>query len=153
MSSCYYFLSLLLLLISLAISIPIQESFMHCLSFNSQLSVPSSILCVSNTSSYSSILLSTAQNLRFTGPSVAKPEFIFSPLNESHVQAAVVCSKQLGIHIRIRSGGHDYEGASYVSEIETPFIVVDLSKLRSISIDIEDNSAWVEAGSTTGEVY
>jgi hypothetical protein len=74
-------------------------------------------------------------------------------LYESHIQAVVVCSKQLGIHLRVRSGGHDYEGLSYVSEIEHPFIVVDLAKLRSISVDIEDNSAWVEAGATTGELY
>ncbi|KAJ0099947.1 hypothetical protein Patl1_21651 [Pistacia atlantica] len=143
----------MLLASSLTISIPIQEKFLHCLSVKSELYVPSSILYVSNTSSYSLILLSTAQNLRFTGSSVPKPEFIFTPLNESHVQAAVICSKKLGIHIRIRSGGHDYEGVSYVSEIETPFIVVDLAKLRSISIDINDNSAWVEAGATIGEVY
>ncbi|KAJ0042072.1 hypothetical protein Pint_18956 [Pistacia integerrima] len=143
----------MLLASSLTISIQIQESFQHCLSAKSELSVPSSILYVSNTSSYSSILQSTAQNLRCTGPSVPKPEFIFTPLNESHVQAAVICSKQLRIHMRIRSGGHDYEGVSYVSENETPFIVVDLSKLRSISIDIDNNNAWVEAGATIGEVY
>ncbi|KAF2317911.1 hypothetical protein GH714_041231 [Hevea brasiliensis] len=56
-------------------------------------------------------------------------------------------------NLRVRSGGHDYEGLSYASEIETPFIVVDLSKLRSINVDIEDNSAWVQAGATIGEAY
>ncbi|KAE8728711.1 reticuline oxidase-like protein-like [Hibiscus syriacus] len=38
-------------------------------------------------------------------------------------------------------------------EIESPFIMVDLSKLRSVKVDIEDNSAWIEAGATIGEVY
>jgi len=86
-------------------------------------------------------------------PSVPKPEFIFTPLNESHIQAAVICSKHLGIHIRVRRGGHDYEGVSYVSEIETPFIVVDITQFRSISVDINDNSVWVQAGATNGELY
>ncbi|QHO06413.1 uncharacterized protein DS421_14g454440 [Arachis hypogaea] len=55
--------------------------------------------------------------------------------------------------MRIRSGGHDYEGVSYVSEIETPFIIIDLAKLRIINVNITDNSAWVQAGATIGEVY
>ena len=98
-------------------------------------------------------MVSSAYNLRLTLPSVPKPEFIFTPLNESHIQAAVICSKHLGIHIRVRRGGHDYEGVSYVSEIETPFIVVDITQFRSISVDINDNSVWVQAGATNGELY
>ncbi|XP_031275334.1 berberine bridge enzyme-like 13 isoform X2 [Pistacia vera] len=145
---------ILLLSVSPITSISIPEKYIQCLSVNSKLPVPLSTLYTpNNSSSYSQILLSTAQNLRFTGSSVPKPEFIFTPLQESHVQAAVICSKELGIHMRIRSGGHDYEGASYVSEIEIPFIIVDLAKLRSISINIDDNSAWVEAGAMLGEVY
>ncbi|KAJ7015340.1 berberine bridge enzyme-like 13 [Populus alba x Populus x berolinensis] len=132
------FLSVLVFLLVLSPSsidsLSIKDSFLQCLSKNSESSYP-----------FSTIL--------FSQPTVPKPEFIFTPLYESHIQAGVVCSKQLGIHLRVRSGGHDYEGLSCVSEIEQPFIVVDLAKLRSISVDIEDNSAWVEAGATTGELY
>lgn len=82
-----------------------------------------------------------------------KPQLIFTPLTENHVQAAVICAKELDIQFRVRSGGHDYEGLSYTSEMEQAFILVDLSKLRSIAVDIQDNSSWVQAGATNGELY
>ncbi|KDP36335.1 hypothetical protein JCGZ_09755 [Jatropha curcas] len=99
------------------------------------------------------IKLTFSQNLRYLLPSVPKPEFIFTPLKETHIQAAVICSKQLGIHLRVRSGGHDYEGLSYATEIDNPFFVIDLSRLRSVDVNIDDNSAWVQTGATIGEVY
>ena len=147
-------LIVLLLSVSLADSASVQESFVQCLNLNSDKTFPfySSIYTASNPS-FTSILDSSAQNLRLLVPSVPKPEFIFTPSRDSHVQAAVICSKKLGIHIRVRSGGHDYEGISYVSEIESPFIVVDLVKLRGIDVDVKSNTAWVQAGATTGEVY
>ncbi|KAH1066655.1 hypothetical protein J1N35_031642 [Gossypium stocksii] len=50
-------------------------------------------------------------------------------MQESQVQATVICAKSQGLQIRIGSGGNDYEGLSYVSEI--PFVVLDMFNLRS----------------------
>ncbi|KAF8413431.1 hypothetical protein HHK36_001414 [Tetracentron sinense] len=129
-----------------------SDNFLQCLSLFSQPSIPvSKIIYTPNTSSYSSILQSSIQNLRFLSPTTPKPQLIVKPLHESHIQGAVICSKKHGMHIRVRSGGHDYEGLSYMSDI--PFIIVDLFNLQSISVNTEDNTAWVQAGATLGELY
>ncbi|EXB75197.1 Reticuline oxidase-like protein [Morus notabilis] len=147
-------LLLSLVFLSSSASASTLEDFIECVSQNSDVSVPISTAFVTpNTSSFTPLLQSSAQNLRYLVPSAPKPEFIFTPLHDSHVQASVICSKKLGIHLRVRSGGHDYEGLSYVSQIETPFIVVDLGRLRTIDANIENNTAWVQAGATIGEVY
>lgn len=86
-------------------------------------------------------------------PNVKKPELIILPTDESHIQAAVICAKKLGVQLRVRSGGHDYEGASYASEMEDPFVILDLAKLRMVTVEIEDKSAWVQVGATIGEFY
>jgi hypothetical protein len=152
--SSYLAILILLITISLAKSASIEENFIQCLSFYSDKAAPFyATIYTPNNASFNNILNSSAQNLRYLVPSAPKPEFIFTPLTDSHVQVAVTCSKKLGIHLRVRSGGHDYEGLSYVSEIETPFIIIDLGKLRDVNVDIEDNSAWVQAGATIGEVY
>ncbi|KAG8494869.1 hypothetical protein CXB51_012513 [Gossypium anomalum] len=80
-----------------------------------------------------------------------KPMAIVAALHESHVQAAVICAKESGLQVRIRSGGHDYEGLSFSSSV--PFVIIDLSNLRSIKIDMKTETAWVQAGATTGELY
>uniref|UniRef100_A0A2P2PLK4 FAD-binding PCMH-type domain-containing protein n=1 Tax=Rhizophora mucronata TaxID=61149 RepID=A0A2P2PLK4_RHIMU len=100
---------------------------------------------------YSSVLRAYIRNLRFTAPETPKPALILTALHESHVQAAVICGKKNGLQLRIRSGGHDYEGASYVSTF--PFFILDMCNLRSIDVDIESETAWVQTGATLGEVF
>ncbi|KAF8034076.1 hypothetical protein BT93_C0377 [Corymbia citriodora subsp. variegata] len=133
---------------------PIQQTFFRCLSTNSVNSVPLwSYYTPNNVTAFTSVLNSTANNLRYLLPTAPKPMIIFTPLSEVHVQAAVLCSRRLRLALRVRSGGHDYEAVSYVSQIESPFVVLDLSQLRAIEVDIPQGTAWAQAGATTGEVY
>ncbi|KAI9127015.1 hypothetical protein K1719_001574 [Acacia pycnantha] len=136
-------------------SITNPKLFTQCLEANSQNPIPFSTTFFTphNNASFTSVLESRAQNQRYLLPSMPKPEFIFTPLDDSHVQATVICAKKLKIHLRVRSGGHDYEGLSFVSFIEQPFMIIDLVKLRAIQVDIAHNTAWVQTGATLGEVY
>lgn len=133
-------------------SIPSHDSFIQCLSSKipPQISL-SNVVLTPNDSSFQFSLEYPIQNLRFYSPSTPKPLYIVTPLAYSHVQATVTCCRQLGLQITIRSGGHDYEGLSYTSDV--PFVILDLFNLRSIRVDLEDNSAWVQAGATVGELY
>ncbi|KAL7211776.1 hypothetical protein ACSBR2_014607 [Camellia fascicularis] len=70
------------------------------------------------------------------------PMAIVAAMHESHVQATVICTKNRNYHLRIRSGGHDYEGLSYISN--EPFVPLDMSNLRSIN---------VQAEASLGELY
>ncbi|KAK6115472.1 hypothetical protein DH2020_007741 [Rehmannia glutinosa] len=55
------------------------------------------------------------------------------------------------MQIRTRSGGHDYEGLSYVSQV--PFVILDLINFSEITIDAEHKTARVESGATIGSLY
>ena len=74
-----------------------------------------------------------------------------TPTQESHVQATVICTQNIGIQLKIRSGGHDIEGISYISDV--PFTILDMFNLRSITINLQEQTAWVESGATLGELY
>ncbi|XWS17968.1 hypothetical protein CRYUN_Cryun32bG0001900 [Craigia yunnanensis] len=103
--------------------------------------------------SFQSVYEIHAYNLRVLTQANAtlKPMAIIAALHESHAQATIFCAKRFGLQIRLRSGGHDYEGLSFVSSV--PFVILDLSNLRSIKIDMASETAWVQAGATTGELY
>ncbi|KAJ4702861.1 putative Reticuline oxidase [Melia azedarach] len=143
---------ILIISFSFANSASLQENFLQCLTKQSQ--SPNEIseaIYTSKNASFPSVLQSYIRNLRFATPTTLKPLVIVAAKHESHVQATVICSKKLGLQIRIRSGGHDYDGLSYVSNV--PFVILDMFNLRSISVNLTDQSAWVQAGAVVGEVY
>ncbi|XVE58581.1 hypothetical protein DITRI_Ditri04bG0181000 [Diplodiscus trichospermus] len=150
--SAFPFLFVILLSFSRASAALSHEQFLHCLSLHSNDSSSiSKVIYSQNNDSYSSILESSIQNLRFSTISTPKPLVIVTPLHASHIQATIYCSRKNGLQVRTRSGGHDIEGLSYVSEV--PFVLIDLVNLRSIHVDVENKSAWVESGATIGELY
>lgn len=135
-------------------SVDLESGFLQC--FSSGLGNSNStaeLVLTKNSSSYASLLQSSIRNLRFMRTSVPKPNLIVTPRDLSHIQTSIKCSVKQGLQIRVRSGGHDYEGLSYVSNDDVPFLIIDLTNLRSITIDIKDETAWVQSGATLGELY
>lgn len=129
-----------------------HQKFLQCLSCYSNNSTSiSKVIYTQKNSSYTTILQLTINNLRFITPDTPKPLVIVTPLDESQIRTVIFCSKKNGMQIRIRSGGHDFEGQSYVAK--APFVLLDMINLRSINVSIESATAWVEAGATIGELY
>ncbi|XP_027086475.1 O-acetylstemmadenine oxidase-like [Coffea arabica] len=142
----------LFLLTSSTHSYLILDNFIECFSHDFPLSTTSlDVIHTPSNSSYSSLLESPIRNLRFLTSTTPKPLAVITPSTYDHVQATVTCCRKHGVQIRTRSGGHDYEGLSYTSNV--PFIILDLVNLRAIDVNSEENSAWVQSGASLGELY
>ncbi|XP_010685240.2 berberine bridge enzyme-like 4 [Beta vulgaris subsp. vulgaris] len=131
---------------------PSIDKFLLCLPSRSNPSHPiSGAIYTPRNPSFLNVLQYYVRESRFNTSSTPKPLAIVTALDVSHVQATVICAKANNLEIRIRSGGHDYEGMSYVSNV--PFVILDMFNLRSIDIDIPSETAWTQAGATLGELY
>ncbi|XP_065861244.1 berberine bridge enzyme-like 8 [Euphorbia lathyris] len=131
---------------------PNYEDFVQCLEKHCQPSnFISEAIFTPNNSLFTIALTNYTRNLRFTTPSTPKPVIILKANHESHVQAAITCCKEVGLQMRIRSGGHDYDGLSYVSQV--PFIILDTSNMRKIQINVAEETATAQAGASLGELY
>ncbi|KAL6876409.1 hypothetical protein ACP4OV_012981 [Aristida adscensionis] len=126
-----------------------NDDFLKCLSP----SIPSQLVFTQSSPSFTSVLVSSIRNPKFFTPSTVRPLYIVTPTNASHVQATVICGRRHGVRLRVRSGGHDYEGLSYRSERPESFAVVDLSGIRAVRVDRPSATAWVDSGATLGELY
>uniref|UniRef100_A0A6N2LRX8 FAD-binding PCMH-type domain-containing protein n=1 Tax=Salix viminalis TaxID=40686 RepID=A0A6N2LRX8_SALVM len=145
------FLLVLLFSFSWLTSAHPREDFPKCISLHFEDSAAmSNVFYTPHNSSYSSVLQFSIRNLRFSS-SERKPLAIVTPTNASHIQAAILCSRKHNLQIRIRSGGHDFEGLSYRAAL--PFVIIDLINLRAINVDAANKTAWVQAGATLGELY
>ncbi|WVZ79855.1 hypothetical protein U9M48_027384 [Paspalum notatum var. saurae] len=127
-----------------------SDGFLQCLSASG---IPSQLVFTQSSPSFTPLLKSSIRNPKFFTPSIVRPLYIVTPTNASHVQAAVLCGRRNGMRIRVRSGGHDYEGLSYRSEHAEVFTVLDLSNLRAVRVDTQTSTAWVDSGATLGELY
>ncbi|XP_019099203.1 PREDICTED: berberine bridge enzyme-like 6 [Camelina sativa] len=151
----FYVLCVVLLIsvLEAPVTKPKFENFIECLRNKTSPENPitDAIFIADNTTTFLSSYVSYTKNKRFSSPNLKKLLAIVAAKHVSHVQATVVCAKSNGIQIRIRSGGHDNEGFSYMSSV--PFVILDMHNLRSISVDFSSKKAWVEAGATLGELY
>ncbi|KAL8196604.1 hypothetical protein R6Q57_024899 [Mikania cordata] len=139
-------------------------TMMNCIdvtrTHNGFVSCMNNIIPFSNTSSYvfthnmpmHSSIVSSPHNPRCSNSTATrKPVGIVTPQNEAEIRATIICSREHRLQVRVRSRGHDYEGLSYLCK--TPFVIIDMRNLRSIAIDIKQETAWVQSGATLGELY
>lgn len=125
-----------------------DKQFVSCFVRNSK---PPINISTPGSPSYESTLHFYSKNLRFTYPNTRKPAAIITPETESHIQTAIYCSKKHHLQMRMLSGGHDFEGRSYVADV--PFFILNMFNFRSISIDAKSQTAWVGPAATLGETY
>ncbi|GAA0706355.1 FAD-binding oxidoreductase [Paraclostridium ghonii] len=77
------------------------------------------------------------------------PDMIIYCTSIEDVQKAVVYSVKKKLGIRVRGGGHNYEGFSIGNGVS----VIDISNLNSIKIDYEKNIFTVQGGIQLGQLY
>ena len=69
--------------------------------------------------------------------------------NRFDVSNAVLWSRANGVSLRIRCGGHNYEGYSTGNNV----IVIDLSPMNSVRIDENNNRLKIQAGVNNKQLY
>ncbi|KAL6645743.1 hypothetical protein ACP70R_017351 [Stipagrostis hirtigluma subsp. patula] len=129
-----------------------SDGFLQCLCDK----IPSELIFTQSSLNFTDVLLSSIQELKFTTNTTVRPLCIVTAARACHVQAAVRCGRLHGVRLRVRSGGHDYEGLSYRSRRPEVFGVVDLANLRAVAVsadELPEPTAWVESGATLGELY
>ncbi|AES90439.1 berberine bridge enzyme-like 17 [Medicago truncatula] len=129
---------------------PIQN-LLNCFYHYSQSFNSSDIIYGPKNPSFSTILNMKIHNKRFKTATSPKALAIITPKDDSHVQTTIKCAKINNFQLRIRSGGHDYEGFSYLSDV--PYVIIDLLHLNSVEVNLQDETTWVEAGATLGKIY
>jgi FAD binding domain len=76
-----------------------------------------------------------------------RPAVIVRPADGEDVARALEFAASAGLEIAVRSGGHSLAGFG-----ATEGALIDLSAMHAIHIDAEARVAWVEAGTTAGQL-
>lgn len=83
----------------------------------------------------------------FYGKFNRRPALIVKVADANDVSQVVSFARENGMELAIRSGGHSVAGHSTTEG----GILLDLSDMKGLDIDIEQHTAWAEAGLTAGE--
>lgn len=83
----------------------------------------------------------------FYGGINSRPAAIVRVADAGDVSRLVSLAREHGFEIAIRSGGHSFAGFSSTDG----GVVIDLSAMKDLQINLEEKTAWAEAGLTAGE--
>jgi FAD/FMN-containing dehydrogenase len=88
-----------------------------------------------------------ARALFYGGFEELRPAAIIRPANAAEVARVVTLARDGGLELAVRGGGHSSAGHSTTDG----GIVLDLANMKELDIDLEQRTAWAEAGLTAGE--
>lgn len=125
-----------------------KEDLMSCLTRNGV-----SNYTTSSSPDYETLLKLPIQNLRFTKPALSRAPLLIFPNDPHQMSLSFTCSRSSSATIRLRSGGHAYEGFSSLVNDETPFVIIDMMNLNRVEVDVGEGTAWLQGGATVGEVH
>jgi FAD/FMN-containing dehydrogenase len=83
----------------------------------------------------------------FPGDIDRLPAVIVRPTDASQVAQIVTVTRDSGLDLAVRSGGHSGAGHGVIDD----GVVLDLSEMSRLEIDSEARTAWAETGLTAGE--
>ena len=83
----------------------------------------------------------------FYGGIDRRPAFIIRVKDADDVARVLSLARETGLPLAVRGGGHSVAGHS----VNDGGIVLDLSDMRDLQIDVEQRTAWADAGVTAGE--
>lgn len=84
----------------------------------------------------------------FIGGIDRRPAVIVRVANAADVARVVALSRETGMELAVRSGGHS--GAGHC--VTEGGIVLDLSEMKGIDVDVAGRTAWAETGLTASEL-
>ncbi|XP_067017785.1 uncharacterized FAD-linked oxidoreductase YgaK-like [Acropora muricata] len=77
-----------------------------------------------------------------------KPKAFVKPKNSDEVSNVLEYASANHLHLSVLSGGHDPKGLAIIRD----GIVLDMTAMKNMDIDVETETAWVEAGVTVKEL-
>jgi len=83
----------------------------------------------------------------FYGGIDSRPSAIIRVVDAGDVSRLVKLAREGGFELAVRSGGHSVAGHSTTED----GVVLDLSAMKDLQIDLEEQTAWAETGLTAGE--
>ena len=83
----------------------------------------------------------------FYGGIDRRPSAVVRVADAGDVSRLVSLAREIGFELAIRSGGHSVAGHSVTDD----GIVLDLSAMKDLQINLEEQTAWAETGLTAGE--
>ncbi len=84
----------------------------------------------------------------FYGGFDRRPIAVVHVADAADVAAVVNCARAAGLELAVRGGGHSMAGFG----VSNGGLVIDLSPMKGLEIDSEQQTLWAEAGLTAGEV-